>query len=266
MQLTGVAPARRAPEPAEAVLDSERRWFGAGADRVTVGGADLYLCPGAAPLTAAAVGVLPLVDSTVAGRTVRRWSDVFARNGFAVVRLYARADQTRLTDALVDRGFRAASERGYVFTARPKRRGPVVDVRPVESDDDWRRKVEFHARCDVTPYGYPWDPVAWTRFERSKAASSRHRAFLVRHREETVAAFGLLDTGDLLRLKNVVVRPDHRHLGIATAVVAHVTELARRRRQPVGLVAAVGTPGDHLYRALGGSAVVDLVELTRDVA
>jgi GNAT superfamily N-acetyltransferase len=140
---------------------------------------------------------------------------------------------------------------------------------PIEGDRAWEAKLALHRAARAGPDGHDTPPEAWVELERRKAEAGAFRPYLLvpgarRAPEHALGAVAYAPCGRLLRLKNLVVHPDHRRRGVGTAAVALGAQLAKSLgERTLGVFAIAGDIGERLYRRRGLQEIVRQTEWMR---
>jgi GNAT superfamily N-acetyltransferase len=135
---------------------------------------------------------------------------------------------------------------------------PSVDVRMVESDDDWRSLTGLwqlsHDEEVAKGQHPPWGPGVTEQMVAAKQMKAPDLRFWLARVDNTDAGFfsswpGRVAVGIV---EDLFTRPELRHRGIATALIAHSVDDARARGAgPVAISARAGDTPKHMYAALG---------------
>jgi GNAT superfamily N-acetyltransferase len=247
------------------LLESDRRYFEAGAELIPVPGAVIAATRG---LEALASGcVVQRVDSTSAARQPDRWltevESKVCRVGTSLVRIYLDSRNAELEGALTRRGYRRRVEYGLVRDAGGDGAGRI-DLRSAEDEDGWAERRELMRRVSHSPDGHDADADLWIELERRKHAAGYMRPYLVFVDDAVVAAVSSAASGSLLRIKNVAVDPAHRRKGIATGIVARFGRLAAEQGfAAAGCFVLEGEPGLVAYPRAGYRIVTEQTEWSR---
>jgi GNAT superfamily N-acetyltransferase len=269
-RLTSVVP-RSAAALASELLESDRAYFESTAVLEQAGGATIARVPGLERVSAGCV--VHRVDPSVLPRDPARWIELIEQrllgHGCRRARFYLTGRHPALEAALLARGYRPQDEVGYVLAmdgrpiaARPE--APVAELRPVTSADDWAAKIAVHRLSGTGPDGHDSDPEAWVELERLRVTAGWMRPFFIVSRGAICGVVSLSSGESLLRLKNLVVHPSWRRMGIGTAVLHRARAIAWREGwSGVGAFALAGDPSDELYRGAGYEAVARQTEWMR---
>ena len=232
-------------------LGTERTYFELGARIEQLPGAIFAWMPG---LTASPGGaVVHRVQQEVVASLGQPWidqaEDAFAAVGAGLARIYV--DQR---DSAADRAFRAA---GYVprdelvFVHSLPEPSAGVTLRPVVKQEDWSDKLRLHEAVESPPDGHQTSALEWVELEQRKCSAGME-AFLAETDGEVVGAIGAVWGDEILRLKNLVVRPDRRRRAVGQAMICATAAMGKERGIGRQCVFAVrGEAGEFLYRAAG---------------
>jgi len=144
-------------------------------------------------------------------------------------------------------------------------------VRAARDDEDWRTVIELQASepGSEEPEAYRAFIAGRTAYRRRLTEGLRpglHGAwFLATLGGRPVGSTGLFVDGRVGRFQFVQVAPEHRRMGVATAMVHAVARegLERMGAQRLVIVADEGTPADAIYAGLGFRAAERLVGACR---
>lgn len=251
------------------LLESDRRYFEAGAEVIPVTHARIAVLSGARSLAAGCV--VHRVDAPAAAADADAWlAEVESRLRSLEIphaRLYLDAPHTRLDRALERRGYRSRVEFGFARAAGGEDTGEEVEFLEAEDEAGWSARLELVRRSASAPDGHPLDPELWVAMERRRSEAGFMRAYLIRMGGETVGAIGSAPCGGLLRMKNLVVDPAQRRRGVATATARRFAQLARDEGlAAAGCFALDGEPGLAFYPRAGYRVAVRQIEWIRDLA
>ena len=215
----------------------------------------------AGPNRLAAGAVVQRVDGETAARMGSDWvSEVeaaFRRVGAPLARIYLEAESP-MDGLLRQAGYGMRPE--LVFAHAFEAAAGEVELRRVESDEDWERKNGFTRRRTATPDGHPSSASDWVELERRKAADGLE-SYLAMLGGEVVGAIGAIRGDHILRFKNILIHPDHRRRGLGRAMLNSLAAVGRDGGILEQAVFAVrGNAGERLYRACGMRPVGTVVE------
>lgn len=260
----------RAAAFAALLLESDRRYFEAGAVVDVVTGADLAWLPGSTPLAASLV--VQRVRPAEVGRP-RQWlaaigGAVEERGGLSL-RMYLEEADSPIARALAALGAARSVETGLVrmFSGQDEPTASPFDVRPVRTAEDWAAKLELHQACATGADGHDAPAGLWVAMERARTAAGYMHPFLLWRDAEPCGTFALHFRGAFARLKNLVLRPDCRGQGHGV----HLTQaaLAQARKggaAAAGVFALESGPGKAMYAREGFTPVMRQFEWTIPVA
>ncbi len=253
------------------LLESDSRYFEAAATLEPAGGAVIAHVPGLERVSAGCV--VHRVDSAVLPRDPARWLDGVEHRllglGCWHARFYLTGRHPVLEAALLARWYRPQEEIGYAVAmdGRPlrlQREAARAELRPVTSADDWAAKLALHRLAGRAPDGHEADPEAWVELERMRTEAGYMRPYFVVSRGAICGVVGLAGSNAMLRIKNLIVHPSWRRMGIGTAVVRCAHAQAWREGWPaLGVFALAGYHAEQFYRGAGLGAVTTQTEWMR---
>lgn len=242
-------------------IETDRAYFEMGATIDELPGAALAWMTGLSAMPAGAV--IQRVDPRA---PQREWLDRGERRlseiGATMARIYP--DQPVDEELFRNAGYQVREELFFASNSLPGAE-PGLTLRPIVTDCDWQDKLRFHEAVGSTPDGHPNRPADWVALERRKCAHGME-AFLVEADGVAVGAIGAIWFDRLLRVKNVVVHPDHRRRSVAMTMLSMMAELGRTRGVPeLCLVAVRGEPGEQLYHKCGMRMIGTQVEWSKRI-
>lgn len=247
-------------------LDTERTYFELGAQVLRLPGAELAWMPGltASPAAAVVHRVRPAVCAASGASWITEAEEALVSVGAGLARIYVDTRGSALDPLLLRAGYTARDELVFVHSLPVPPR--AVTLREVTSDADWRRKLRFHESVEGPPDGHPTAPAQWVELERRKCEHGM-TCYLAELDGETVGAIGQLRGEGVLRIKNLVVHPDHRRRSIGRAMLGEVAALGREMGvDEQCLLAVKGEVGELLYRAVGMRVAGSVIEWSKPIA
>lgn len=241
------------------LLESDRRYFAAGAELVAVPGGCLAVMPQLAALSAGAVVLVDDVGVILSDPIA--WRDealaICASAGATELRFYTPADDARVEIALASTGMSMDVEiamAGFATAILKTEcaRDRSWRCREVATPELWRSKERLHARTPERPDGKAADARSWFQLEREKVIAGYMTPYLIEKNGESCGAFGISATPEMLRFKNFFVAPAYRRCGAASAALRWIArESLARGIDAVGCVVLPGSVGERLYAGLG---------------
>lgn len=134
-----------------------------------------------------------------------------------------------------------------------------VEVRPLESDDDWQQCAELSLALhpDADPAPFVRSATARTAQERALVRAAPGRRYGAFVEGLLVASAAAIATGDgMARFQLVATHPDHRRRGLAANVV-HAAGTHALAGPDVSTLVVVAGPDDAAIRVLRGLGFVD---------
>ncbi len=249
----------------EDLLASERAYFRADAVVEEVGGCELARMPGLEPVGAGAV-LWPADRGRISPTGLDAIEARLGNLGVSTARIYVAARESSADDALSALGYRVREEVAFVIAAHEDRTAAAVTLREIRTPEDWRAKQEVHEAADETPDGHAASVLAWIELERRKARTGRMKVFLTEKDARVVGAVAAMASGDMIRMKNLVVHPDARRSGAGIGTVRAFAALAAKQGKSwVGCFGLRGATGELLYRSAGMLPVGSQWEWSRNL-
>lgn len=242
-------------------IETDRAYFELGARIDALSGAQLAWMEGLAGMPAGAV-----VQRIEANAPNAVWLELVERALLGIGAGMARIYPDYAVDEAVFRngGYEDRDEVFFTSNSLPTA-PPGFALRPLATEQDWQDKLRFHVEAGQTPDSHPNAPADWAELERRKC---RHgmEAFLVESEGIAVGAIGAIWFDRLLRLKNVLVHPDHRRRSVGRTMLSLMADLGRARGvSELCVVAVRGEPGERLYRTCGMQMIGTQVEWSKQL-
>lgn len=231
------------------LIESDRNYFERGARLVRVPGGVLAHMPPFRDIPAGAAVVR--VDPEAILPDPLTWviaiETITADLGLPRSRFFLDRPAPELDLALTMLGYRSRAEAGLIRPAAPTTNRIRLDS--IGNDDGWSSKLAVHSPTEDGPDGFALDPARWVTFEKAKQTAGYFTLYLAVEDGVTCGSVGLHQSGNLLRLKNLVVAPAHRRRGVGAAILDAVCGVAHERGLAgVGCFAFPEGAGDTLYR------------------
>jgi GNAT superfamily N-acetyltransferase len=237
-------------------------YFEMGAEVEQIPGAVLAWMPGLTGLAAGAV--VQRVDGEAAARMGSGWvseiEGALGRIGAPLARVYL-DEYSPAGPLLLQAGYAMRPE--IVFAHQIEAAPGEVELLGLDKGEAWERKERLHEEADRAPDGHPSSAADWVELERRKAADGLEN-YLAMLGGEVVGAVGAIRGESILRLKNILIHPDHRRRGLGREMLNSLAALGRESGILEQAVFAVrGNAGERLYRACGMRPVGEVVEWSR---
>lgn len=254
------------PRLARLLIDSDRRYFVAGAERRSFPGGSVHWMPGLQQLAAGCI-VEPTGSHPV-GEFAEAAREAVAAIGAPLLRFYSPDAADRGPDwtaaGLAPAVELAMARRPRPFLGEP---GCAIDVRPVVTAADWTAKERLAAASEHRPDGKRVAAQDWTALERRKSDAGYARFYLAELDGRPCGSFGLADCGPLLRLKNIAVHPEFQRRGVARAMLDFALRHADENGfEWVGAFVLQNGSTGRLYPSCGFELVGSQIEWTGMVA
>ncbi|MCW5963949.1 MAG: hypothetical protein KIT83_07915 [Bryobacterales bacterium] len=186
--------------------------------------------------------------------------------GSMLSRLYLQRDNPALELALTARGYKAKTEIAFLGTG-PTVPGSAHDhyrLRPIAGDRHWDEALRVFIDGQDGPDGYQNPPALWLDFIQRKVATGRLAYFLIESDSGVVGTLGKMFYPDLLRLKNLLIRPGSRMAGAGAAATLLTHEYATvTSGRTTGVFGIEGSAGAAVYSSTGMRPAGRQTEWTR---
>ncbi|AHH98883.1 hypothetical protein GCM10010174_47590 [Kutzneria viridogrisea] len=236
------------------VVETDTVYFEAGAESLQGNGFTLVRTPGLEHLAAGCLAIR--VDLSAAEESARRWrlefEDAVRIGGGHRYRLYLTDRSPALETELLTHGYVRRFESILVRDPECAPQGSTrVRLREITSASNWAEKVRIDSESTHAPDGHHVDVRSWAEYEHGKWKSGILRYFMIDGANETYGTVGIMHSATMIRVKNLLLHPSWRGMGIATevALAAHATACATG--VPASLFAATGGVAERAYRRAG---------------
>ena len=214
----------------DSILESDRRYFEAGAQHIDVEGAKISFIPSLPSVPAAfCAHIIGRSFSRDYGAWLEQIEAEFSQLGAAQARIYCHPLPAKMKIAASKRGFKCSAEYALALTDPATSHKPPprnLELIKVVSPRDWDEKLRFHNKNNDHPDGRVSRPRDWVAFERIKAESGYMRPYLVRTPDDVVGAFSVSCINEIVRIKNISTDRMHRNRGVATAILLWIQRYA----------------------------------------
>ena len=195
---------------------------------------------------------LDSIDSILRSRSIPR------------ARIYVDDATAELQAQLRAAGYESRSEIGFLAPVETVVPPATIQLHRVESAADWHNKLVLHAAAMEGPDGYTNQADLWVEMERRKCETGNMQMYLIVRDGQVVATVGTIINAGLLRLKNIVVKPEFRRQGIALATVQHLRKMAEADHNcRLGVFGVAQGTGSCLYHRAGLYAVIEQQEWSK---
>ena len=242
--------------------ESDLVYFELGANRTQLAGCDLVWMPGLTALSAACVvqRVRPSSILSDPPAWIRAFEAAVGTKG-ARARVYLQEPLPHLEKALSVAGYRPRAEIGFLSRADRRPASPTVRLCPIVTEAQWAVKAQIHRESDAGPDGHTNSADLWIELERTKCETGRMTPYLIEHADSVCGTVATIDLDEILRLKNIVIRPRSRRRGFGLAAVYALWQMAiDRRKTALGVFALEDSAGEAMYSLAGLEAVSRQVE------
>jgi GNAT superfamily N-acetyltransferase len=250
----------------EDMVDTDTVYFEAGAESLRGNGFTLVRAPGLEHLAAGCLAIR--VDLPAAEEDARRWrldfEDAVHIVGGHGYRLYLTDRAPALEAELLAHGYVRRFE--SMLVRDPERTPPGstrVRLREITSALEWAEKVCIDGESTHAPDGHHVDTRSWAEYEHRKWKSGTLRYFMIDGADETCGTVGIVRSATVVRVKNLLLRPRWRGMGIATEVALAAHAAASATGLPAGLFAAAGGIAERAYRRAGFWKTGTVTEFTK---
>ncbi|MEV8442171.1 GNAT family N-acetyltransferase [Actinosynnema sp. NPDC051121] len=251
----------------EDMVDTDTLYFEAGAEALRGNGFTLVRAPGLEHLAAGCLAIR--VDLPATAASARRWrldfENAVRTAGGHRCRLYLTGRSPALETELLTHGYVRRFESMLVRDPEPTPpRSTPVRLREITSAAGWAEKVRIDSESTHAPDGHRVDTRSWAEYERRKWQSGILHYFMINGANQTYGTVGIVRSDTIVRVKNLLLRPRWRGMGIATQVALAAHAAASATGIPTGLFASAGGIAERAYRRAGFRPIGTVTEFVRE--
>jgi GNAT superfamily N-acetyltransferase len=239
-----------------ALLADDRAYFAAGGETEVLPSGVLTWLPSYEDMP---VGCVAHVweDRGAASEWVQQVEAHQRQLGAHLLRVYAPTDASSLGRAFAKAGYECATE--VLMAQHIPHQSCAVRVRLVPATDAAR--LNFYQDVNAYPDGKTYDPQRWHAMERIKQAAGYMSGYIVKLKDEVIGAVSIAPRPSYVRLKNLVIHPAWRGVGVGPSILEAVAQMAGTR--PRVAMALAGSAGEGLYRKCGFEEIGRVHEWTK---
>ena len=251
------------------LLNSDASYFEAAAKIERVRGATIAHMDGLEALAAGCV--VQRIDPANITGSATGWLDDVERRlrhlGIHHARLYLHRKAPDLEAALTRMGYTAREEIIMLRSSPdPANRQTEASLREIKTEADWAAKLALHKRMAIGPDGHPAPAELWVDMERRKCEAGYMTPYLLVIDDEVIGAANAAVCGSVLRLKNLVVVPQHRRRGMGYVLAGLLADLAAPAGKTAsGVFVVAGAPFAKMYTGTGFETVAHQTEWSKDL-
>lgn len=251
--------------PEHKLIDSDRRYFRAGAENIDLLNGTFSKLPG---LTSQPGGCvfhsIGRIDQPF-NIWLNELSEFFRENQAKLVRFYLHESDSEIDRELFENGFTQVCEVGFgreiLNESIPSPNIEIIE-RTAEHLDLYH---ELIATSETSPDGHSMNPREYCLLEESKIRADYMTPYLAIENGKAIGAANLDLHHDFARVKNVLVNPKLRGKKIGTNLVRHIMGVAQRRgaTQIAAFALEENQAAIGMYKACGFSEFCEQYEWTR---
>jgi len=248
------------------LLESDAQYFELGAEINKVPGAEITWMPELQHIQSGCV--IHRIVPTEIPNDIRNWVQTIEAKlftiGAPVARFYLHQQIPDLEGTLESMGYQRRSE--LVLLEPPNLTVPKsVVLRPVQTAEDWEEKRIIHLESHETPDGHDSPGQHWFELEKRKSESGQMQPYLITRDGHVMGTVASMQVGNLIRLKNLVIRPSCRRMGAGVGATQALVDMAHTLGKILGLFAVPGGGGHLTYLKAGLIPYGFQIELTKDL-
>lgn len=227
---------------------------------------------------------LPGVESLAAGSVIHRlqernidtapeaWLAIVENRltalGFERVRIYQRCQAENLERTLRQYDYQPSVEVALVAKAYNSslEKAVSIQLRAIESKQDWQARLALQKTLKQGPDGYQSPARLWVDMERLKSDLGYMEPYLVYKKGKVCGAVSIAPTGNILRLKNLLVAPEFRRQGIGREIALSLRTVAYQRSfAAVACFAIDSAPSLMMYQQAGFTPISQQIEWVKSL-
>jgi ribosomal protein S18 acetylase RimI-like enzyme len=237
------------------LLESDRAYFRAAAHCEIFQGCQLIRMPGLESLAAGCVVQnLASCNSDDASAWIQSVEERLLHLDCTHARIYQQYPDRGLEQCFIQRGYRAVEEIALLntFNTSTDVENKEIQLRPVCSEGDWSLKLSLHHDTAEDPDGHCSSAVSWLDMERRKCEAGYMEPFLIYSHDEPCGAVNFSLSGQVGRLKNLVIHPQWRRKSIGVEAARLIACMAQYHgKAAAGCFAIDNAPSLALYQSAG---------------
>ncbi len=180
-------------------------------------------------------------------------------------RCYQQYPDNRLEQKFTQRGYRAVDEIALLNTFDSctvvETASKETQLRPVCSETGWSLKLSLHRDTSQDPDGHSSPAESWLDMERRKCEAGYMEPFLIYYQDQPCGSVNLSLSDRLGRLKNLVIHPQWRRMGIGVEAARLIACLSQDHgKEAAGCFAINDKPSLALYKSAGYEPVTRQIE------
>ncbi|MDB4640373.1 GNAT family N-acetyltransferase [Pirellulaceae bacterium] len=250
--------------PQQRLIDSDRRYFCAGAENTDLLNGTFSKLPG---LTSQPGGCvfhsIQRLDRSLSG-WLNELSEFFRKNHANLIRFYLHESDPKIESEILANDFTRVCEVGFGRNLQNNDSGRSVQV--IERTAEHHQLYQDLIRTSETsPDGHSMNPREYCLLEESKIRAGYMIPYLAIENGKAIGAANLDLNNDFARVKNVLVASHLRGKRIGTNLVGHIMDVARKRgaKQIAAFALEDNQAAIGMYKACGFSEFCEQFEWTR---
>lgn len=254
----------------QALIGSEHDYFNAGSHNRRILAGEMSVTPKFESLASGCV--LHSIQTNIINENFENWlNDVeeeFRKIGAPLCRFYFSHQSPLQNKILIDKGYEKVTEVGLAVSLDSVKsvNTPKGELKPILDGKGWELKKALYKSAKLGPDGHDMREGAYSDFEKVKCDAGYMTSYLYWKDSKLIGAVSLATKDKFSRLKNLLVHPEYRGLGIGSEIVIALMEEAKSLGSTTFGVYAVENMNSHkLYKSCGMREVLQHTEWSKEL-
>lgn len=254
------------------LFSSEIDYFAAASRCESLGIASLTHMEGFESLAAGSV-VQGIVDNEIK-KIDKCWLSKIEQRLLALhifqARIYLGKEYIAVSRLLSSCGYKPKVEIGLLCEANTKTDPEIANnnirLAPIIDEKGWLEKKRIYDHIEMGPDGYSSPVDKWIELEKRKCHVNYMRPFLIYYDDDVCGTVNVAIQKHIIRLKNIVVHPSFRRLGIGRSTSSLFSGIAARHGKAyAGCFALADKPSLAMYQQAGFMPVCYQTEWSKEL-
>ena len=254
----------------QALIGSEHDYFNAGSHNRSILSGEMSVTPKFESLASGCI--LHRIQPNIINKNFENWlSDVeieFRKIGAPLCRFYFSQQSVVQNKILIDRGYEKVTEVGLAVSLDSFKSINTLkgELKLILDEKGWELKKALYKAAKLGPDGHDMKEGTYSDFEKVKCNAGYMISYLYWKDGKLIGVVSLATKDKFSRLKNLLVHPEYRGLGIGSEIVMALMKEAKSLGSTTFGVYAVENMNSHkLYKSCGMREVLQHTEWSKEL-